>query len=87
MSTFCPTYVRLLSELTGPNTNGSQFFITLAKTPWLDDKHVVFGRVKSGHAIIRLMEAAGSDSGKTRFPVRIVDCGEICTITDVSEKS
>jgi peptidylprolyl isomerase len=61
----------------GPNTNGSQFFITTAKTGWLDGKHVVFGRVVEGMDVVRLVEAQGSDSGRTRKTVKIVDSGEL----------
>jgi len=39
----------------GPNTNGSQFFVTLAPTPWLDGKHTIFGRVKRGMNIVQRM--------------------------------
>lgn len=39
----------------GKDTNGSQFFITLAPTPWLDGKHTIFGRVKSGLRVVQRM--------------------------------
>ena len=60
----------------GPNTNGSQFFLTTVRTQWLDGKHVVFGRVCSGLDVVKLLEKQGSSpSGKTRQPCAIRDCG------------
>eukprot|EP01135_Chromosphaera_perkinsii_P002346 Nk52_evm132s221 gene=Nk52_evmTU132s221 len=61
----------------GPNTNGSQFFITTVVTPWLDGKHVVFGKVSSGQDVIKQIEALGSQSGKTKTQVVIEDCGQL----------
>jgi peptidylprolyl isomerase len=60
----------------GPNTNGSQFFLTTVSTPWLDGKHVVFGRVVEGMDVVSTMEQVGSRSGRTSEPVVIADCGE-----------
>ena len=61
----------------GPNTNGSQFFITTVETPWLDGKHVVFGQVVEGANVVKLMEAVGSRSGTTSKPVVIADSGQL----------
>ncbi|CAJ1397952.1 unnamed protein product [Effrenium voratum] len=61
----------------GRNTNGSQFFITLAPAPWLDNKHVVFGRVLYGMDVVRAMEKRGSRSGTPSEEIRIVDSGEL----------
>lgn len=61
----------------GPNTNGSQFFITTAVTPWLDGKHVVFGELREGMELLRAIEARGSRSGKPSASVRIEDCGVV----------
>lgn len=61
----------------GANTNGSQFFITTTRTPWLDGKHVVFGKVVEGYGVVEEMEKVGSESGQTSERVVIEDCGQI----------
>jgi cyclophilin family peptidyl-prolyl cis-trans isomerase len=52
----------------GPNTNGSQFFITTVVTSWLDGKHVVFGEVadEDGKKLVKQIESKGSSSGQVK---------------------
>lgn len=61
----------------GPNTNGSQFFICTVDTPWLDGKHVVFGKVLEGLDVVDKIEGFGSQSGQTSAPVKIAKSGEL----------
>ena len=61
----------------GPNTNGSQFFLTTVTTSWLDGKHVVFGNVVEGMDVVKRTEALGSESGKTSKKVVIANCGQL----------
>lgn len=62
----------------GANTNGSQFFITVAETPHLDGKHVVFGEVIEGYQeVVKEMEKLGSAKGETSAKVVIADCGVV----------
>jgi len=48
----------------GPNTNGSQFFITLAPCPWLDGKHTIFGRISNGMKIIQRIACVPTDANE-----------------------
>lgn len=61
----------------GPNTNGSQFFITTVPTAWLNGKHVVFGRVLEGMELVKRIESLGTGGGQTRLPILIKDSGEL----------
>jgi len=61
----------------GPNTNGSQFFITTVKTPHLNGKHTVFGEVVEGQEFVKAIESIGSDDGTPSSDVVVVNAGVV----------
>jgi peptidylprolyl isomerase len=56
----------------GPDTDGSQFFLTFTATPWLDGKHTIFGQVVEGLDVLESIEKLGSRSGKTSEEVILI---------------
>jgi len=66
----------------GPNTNGSQFFVTTGEAPWLDDKHIVFGELVDGIHVLNEIEYAGSPTGKPKSKVVITNCGALESPSD-----
>ena len=64
----------------GPGTNGCQFFITCAKTDWLDGKHVVFGKLLDDESMLLLRKMENvpvGDNSKPKLPIIIEQCGEL----------
>ncbi len=64
----------------GKNTNGCQFFITCAACEWLDNKHVVFGRVADTNSMLVVRKIENVPTGannKPKMPITITECGEL----------
>ena len=70
----------------GPNSNGSQFFITLAPTPWLDGKHTIFGRVSEGMSIVQRMGSVPT-GGSTDRPVADVIIFKACPTDEFCKRA
>ena len=68
-----PFLVSMANSAGKPNTNGSQFFVTLASCPWLDGKHTIFGKVFSGSDTVTLIENSKCDSlDRPLNPIKIL---------------
>ncbi|XP_070705883.1 probable inactive peptidyl-prolyl cis-trans isomerase-like 6 [Pempheris klunzingeri] len=59
----------------GPHTNGSQFYITLQPTPWMDRTYVAFGQVVEGDDVLRRLEAAVTCNERPKYDCKVTDCG------------
>ena len=72
----------------GPNTNGSQFFLCFKATPHLDGRHVVFGKVTEGLAVLDAIERNPTSRGdKPEKDVKIVNCGQLAVSLSAPEDS
>ncbi len=61
----------------GPDTNGSQFFLTFDKAPWLNGYHCVFGELIEGEDVLKHIEAVGTRDGRPRGTIKIEQCGQV----------
>jgi len=80
------SYGSLSMANSGKDSNGSQFFITLENTPWLDGKHVVFGKVIGNMKLVHKIESYGSPSGRPSKRITISGCREVPIMDNLSDK-